>query len=186
MLAVALMALAAMVPGVASAGESDNPLAKVPDQYEPALEAAANELGVSADKLKSASKKELQKLLCAELEGESAADVSARVKAAMEEVPAEELEGLSGPERQQLEAQLPVLVSQIKEACEESGVSDTEETDADESDDSDDDVPVPDRVDAGAGGVTGDTTSAPLIFGVVFAALFGLFGIAIFGMRRRA
>jgi hypothetical protein len=181
MLAVALMALVAMVPGVAAAGESDNPLSKVPEQYEPVLEAAAGELGVSVDKLKSASKEDLQKLLCSELEGESAADVSARVKAAMEDVPADELEGLSEIERQQIEAQLPALVSQLKEACEESGVSDTEETD-----DSDDDVPVPDRVDAGAGGITGGTASAPLIFGGVFAALFGLFGIAVVGMRRRA
>jgi hypothetical protein len=185
MLAVALMALAAAVPGVASAEESDNPLSQVPDKYEPVLDAAAGELGVSSDKLKSASKKELQQLLCSELEGESAADVSARVKAAMEEVPDEQLEGLSQAERQQLEAQLPVLISQIKNACADSGVSEAEEAD-DASDADDDDVPVPDRIDAGAGGVTGTGSTAPLIFGGVFAALFGLFGIAIIGMRRRA
>jgi hypothetical protein len=77
------------------------------------------------------------------------------------------------------------MISQIKDACEKSGVSDTDETD-DASDDDDDDVPVPNEVQAGAGGVTGAGSTAPLIFGGVFAALFGLFGVAIIGMRRRA
>jgi hypothetical protein len=187
MLAVALMALTIAVPGVASATGDENPLSEIPPQYEPALEAVAAELGVSADSLQSASREELQTMLCSELEGESAEEAAARVKSALADIPDSELEGVSEVEREAIESQLPEIVSEVKTACEESGVSDTEETDdsAEEADESDDDVPTPNRVDAGGGGNEA-STSAPLVFGGIFAGLFGLFGVAIIGMRRRA
>ena len=185
MVAVAMMALAVAVPGVASAQQSDNPLSDVPAEYEPVLDAAAGELGVSADKLQSASREELQQLLCSELEGQSEQDVLARVHAAMNQVPDEQLEGLSQAERQQLEARLPTLIMQLQAACDDGAVSDTEQADDASSDDeSDDDGSVPERVDAGAGGMTDAGAAAPIIFGGLFAALFGLFGIAIVGTRR--
>jgi len=187
MFAVALMVLVVAVPTVASAQQSDNPLSKLPDEYEPVLDAAAGELGVSADKLQSASREELQQLLCSELEGQSNEDVLERVHAAMDEVPEEQLEGLSQAERQQLEAQLPALITQLKNACDDGGVSDAEESDgASSGDGSDDDGSTPDRVDAGAGGVTDASAAAPIVFGGLFAGLFGLFGVAVVGRRRRA
>ena len=184
MLAVVLMALTIAVPGVASAGDK-NPLSEVPPEFAPAVDAVAEELGVSAESLKSASRKELQTLLCSELEGESAEDVAARVQKALDDIPESELEGVSEVERQAVEAQLPTIISEIKSACEESGVSDTDETD-DSAAESDDEVPTPNRVDAGGGGVDAAGTTAPLVFGGIFAALFGLLGVAIIGMRRRA
>jgi hypothetical protein len=142
---------------------------------------------VSADKLQSASREELQQLLCSELEGQSNEDVLERVHAAMDEVPEEQLEGLSRAERQQLEAQLPALITQLKNACDDSAVSDTEESDdASSGDGSDDDASTPDRVNAGAGGVTDAGAAAPIVFGGLFAGLFGLFGVAVVGRRRRA
>jgi hypothetical protein len=186
MFAVAVMALAVAMPGVASAQQSDNPLSEVPAEYEPVLDAAAGELGVSADKLQSASREELQQLLCSELEGQSKQDVLARVRAAMKQVPDEQLEGLSQAERQQLEARLPTLITQLQAACDDGPVGDTEQADDASDDESDDDGSVPDRVDSGAGGVTDAGAAAPIIFGGLFAALFGLFGIAIVGPRRRA
>jgi hypothetical protein len=185
MLAVALMALTIAVPGVASAGDK-NPLSEVPPEFAPAVDAVAEELGVSAESLKSASRKELQTLLCSELEGESAEDVAARVQTALDDIPESELEGVSEVERQAIESQLPTIISEIKSACDESGVNDTEEADDSAAGESDDDVPTPNRVDAGGGGVDEAGTTAPLVFGGIFAALFGLFGIAIIGMRRRA
>jgi hypothetical protein len=185
MLAVVLMALTIAVPGVASAGDK-NPLSEVPPEFEPAVDAVAAELGISADSLKSASREELQTLLCSELEGESADDVAARVQKALDEIPESELEGVSEVERQAVESQLPSIIADIKAACEESGVSDTEETDDSGAEESDDDVPTPSQVDAGGGGVDQAGTTAPLVFGGIFAALFGLFGVAIIGMRRRA
>lgn len=174
MLAAALLALALMVPGVASAG--DNPLSDVPPEFEPAVDAAAGELGVSADELKSASKEELQKLLCGELEGESSADIAARVQQALDDAPKEQLKGLSEGELAQIKTQIPLLISQLKEAC-------AEREDVADADD-DTDVPTPERVDAGAGGLTNADGMVPVAFGGAFALLFGLFGFAIVRMRR--
>jgi hypothetical protein len=185
MLAVVLMALTIAVPGVAAAGDK-NPLSEVPPEFEPAVDAVASELGVSADSLKNASRKELQELLCSELEGESADAVAERVQKALDEVPESELEGVSEVERQAVEAQLPSIIAELKSACAESGVNEAEETGDSAADESDDDVPTPNRVDAGGGGVNESGTPAALIFGGIFAALFGLLGIAIIGMRRRA
>lgn len=184
MLAVVLMALTIAVPGVASATGDKNPLSEVPPEFDPAVDAVASELGVSADSLKSASRKELQELLCAKLEGESADEVAARVQKALDEVPESELEGVSEVEREAVAAQLPSIISELKKACE--GVSDAEETDDSAAEESDDDVPTPTRADMGGGGVNESGTTAPLVFGGIFAALFGLLGVAIIGMRRRA
>ncbi|HSK91523.1 MAG TPA: hypothetical protein VK875_09435 [Euzebyales bacterium] len=162
---------------MASAG--DNPLSDVPPEFEPAVDAAAGELGVSADELKSASKEELQKLLCGKLEGESSADIAARVQQALDDAPKEQLKGLSEGELAQIKTQIPLLISQLKEACaEREDVADTD----DASDDTD--VPTPERVDAGAGGLTNADGMVPVAFGGAFALLFGLFGFAIVRMRR--
>jgi hypothetical protein len=186
MLAAALLVLAVMVPGTAAAA-NDNPLSNVPEQYDPAIAAAAGELGVSADELKNASRDELQKLICTELEDVSSDELTARVQNALSEVPEEQLADLSEAERAQLEARLPGLISQLKSACETSAVDDAEDTDAEAADDeADDDAAVPERVDAGGGGLTGSSATAPLLFGGIFAALFGMFGIATVGKRRRA
>jgi hypothetical protein len=180
MLAAVLLVLAVMVPGVAAA-TSDNPLSKVPPEYEPAIEAAADELGVSLDELKNASRDELQELICTELADVSKDDLTARVQNALSEVPEEQLAELSDAERKQLEAQLPALVGQLKSACEARGVDDAEAA----NDEADDEAPVPDRVESGGGGLTDAGATVPLAFGGIFAALFGVFGIATIGKRRR-
>lgn len=188
MLAAALLALTVAVPGVAAAtGGGENPLSKVPAEFEPALEAAADELGISAGELKNSSRDELQDLVCTELDGRSATDIAAAVQDAIDNVPKEQLEGLSSAELALLEEQLPTLIAQLKSACAE-GVAEAEGTSDDgAASDSDDDTPVPERVDAGAGGLTDATGSkVPVIFGAAFAIMFGVFGIALIGMRRRA
>jgi len=186
MLAAGLLALAVVVPGVAAA--SDNPLSEVPPAFEPAIDVAARELGVSADELQNSSRKDLQKLLCGELEGESAGDITARVQDALDSASADELGGLSDSEIEQLKAQLPTLISQLKTAC-ASGAGDVEETsDDDEADDGEsDETPTPTNIETGAGGLT-DTSGAmvPLAFGGAFALLFGAFGVAVARMRHRA
>jgi hypothetical protein len=185
MLAVVLMALTVAVPGMASAAGDKNPLSEVPPEFQPAVDAVAAELGISADSLKNASREELQTLLCSELEGESADDVAARVQKALDEIPESQFEGVSEVERQAVESQLPTIIADMKKACKESGVSDAEETDDSAAEESDDETPTPNRVDAGGGGVNEAGTTGPLVFGGIFAALFGLLGVAIIGMRRR-
>jgi len=184
MLAAALLALAVAVPGVAAA--EDNPLSNVPPEFEPAIDIAAKELGVSADELQNSSSEELQKLLCGELEGESADDVAARVKEALDSASAEDLGGLSESEVSQLQAQLPALIAQLKSACAD-GAADVEETSDDEkSDDADDETPTPTNIETGAGGLTDASgTTVPLVFGGAFALLFGTFGFAVVRMRRQ-
>lgn len=185
MLAAALLALALVVPGVASA--TDNPLSKVPAEFEPAIDVAAEELGVSADELQNSSREDLQKLLCGELEGESADDVAARVQSALDSASAEDLGGLSESEIAQLQAQLPALISQLKSACGDSAGDVEEASDADDADDSGSETPTPTNIETGAGGLTDTSgTSVPLVFGGAFALLFGAFGFAVVRMRRRA
>jgi hypothetical protein len=183
MLTVVLMALTIAVPGVASAAADENPLSEVPPEFEPAVEAVAAELGVTADDLQSASREELQTMLCAELEGESADEAAARVKSALDDA---ELENVSEVERQAVESQLPQIISEVKKACDESAVADTEETDDSAEEESEDDVPTPDRVDAGGGGVNETGVNDTLVYGGIFGTLFVLLGVALIGMRRRA
>lgn len=181
MLAAALLALAVAVPGVAAA--DDNPLSKVPPEFEPAIDVAAKELGVSADELKNSSRDDLQKLLCDELEGESADDVAARVKAALDSASADDLGGLSETEVTQLQGQLPGLISQLKSACADAADDVEETSDADEDDA--DDTPTPTNIETGAGGLTDASGAAvPLVFGGAFALLFGAFGFAVARTRR--
>jgi hypothetical protein len=187
MLAAALLALAVAVPGAAAA--DDNPLSKVPPEFEQAIDVAAKELGVSADELQNSSRDDLQKLLCDELEGESAADVAARVKAALDSASADDLGGLSEAEVTQLQGQLPGLISQLKSACADAAedVEETSDADADDADDEDDadDAPTPTNIETGAGGLTDASGAAvPLVFGGAFALLFGAFGFAVARTRR--
>lgn len=166
-------------PGVAAAGESDDsPLSKVPEQYQPIVDVAAEELGVSADELRSASRDELQSLVCAELESRSTSDLVADVEAALEASPPKEYRELSDAQREQLVQQLPTLIGQLEgEYCETSASDDAADADAD------DDIPVPTRVDTGGGGAA-TAAGAPALFGAVFAALFGLFGVGVTARRR--
>lgn len=186
MLAAALLALAVAVPGVAAAEE--NPLSDVPPEFEPAIDIAAKELGVSADELQNSSSEDLQKLLCGELEGESADDVAARVKKALDSASADDLGGLSESEVSQLQAQLPALIAQLKSACADSAADVEETSDDEDSDDADadDETPTPTNIETGAGGLTDATgTTVPLVFGGAFALLFGAFGFALVRIRRQ-
>ena len=184
MLAAALFALAVAVPGAAAA-TGDNPLSKVPAEFEPAIEIAAQELGVSADDLQNSSREELQDLLCSELESQSADDVAARVKEALASASAEDLGGLSESEVALLQGQLPELISELKAACAE-GAGDVEETSDDDAEAGDDsDTPTPTNIETGAGGLTGASGAVvPLVFGGAFALLFGAFGFAVARSRR--
>ncbi len=170
-------------PGVAAAEESDDsPLSKVPDQYQPIVDVAAEELGVPADELRSASRDELQSLVCAELESRSTSDLVADVEAALEASPPKEYRELSDAQREQLVHQLPTLIGQLEgEYCETSASDDADDDHAD--DHADDDIPVPTRVDTGGGGAA-TAAGAPALFGAVFAALFGLFGVGVTARRR--
>jgi predicted RecB family endonuclease len=166
-LAAALLVLAVAVPGVAAAEEStdEKPLSDVPSEYEPALDAVAKEFGVSADDLKSASKEELQTLVCSQIDDMTVAEALALAEPALAE--------LTDEERQQVEEQLPLLWDKMKsEVC----VSDDEVDDGVEE--------VPSRVDTGGGGSAGGTL--PAMFGAVFAGLFGIFGLRTITRRRQA
>lgn len=181
-LAAALLASAVVVPGVAAAS-TDNPLSELPSEYEPALDMTAEELGVAPDELKDSSQEELLTLLCAELEGTSADDAVSRVRKALDSASSDDLGGLSESEVAKLEAQLPMLIAQLKTACADSA-GDVDET----SDDSDDAVtPTPSNIETGAGGLmSAPGAGVPLAFGAAFALLFGAFGLAVVRMRRSA
>lgn len=169
MLAAVLLVMAVAVPGVAAADESDDaPLSELPSEYEPALDAAADQLGVAPEELKSASREELTALLCDKLDETSPDELAAEVSEALDEAPEE----LSEEQRAELERRLPALISQLE----------TEYCASDEGDDADE-IPVPSRIDTGGGGAaTG--AAMPLAFGALFAALFGLFGVGAVGRRR--
>ncbi|CAN5912727.1 hypothetical protein BH23ACT10_BH23ACT10_09230 [soil metagenome] len=188
LIAVALL-LTALIPGVAFAGESDdNPLAGLPDQYEPAVDAAASQLGVSAEELTSASRDELESLLCSKLDESSVEEIAAGAKEALADAPDKDLEKLSADQRAQLEARLPSMIRELEaEYCATSNtVDDDDDAAADGSSDSDSDsdatsesgIPVPNRVDTGGGGAA-DGPLVPLAFGALFAGLFGLFGVGV-------
>lgn len=177
-LVAASLVLMVSAPGVAAAGESDDsPLSKVPEQYQPMVEVAAEELGVSPEELRSASRDELQSLVCSELESRSTSQLVADVEAALESSPPKEYQELSEAERGQLVEQLPAIIGQLEGEYCETGA-------AGSSDDSgDDEIPVPTRVDTGGGGAAA-AGGAPAVFGAVFAALFGLFGVGVTARRR--
>lgn len=178
-------------PGVAAAGEDDNPLADVPPEYEPALDAAAQEFGLSADQLQSASQEELESLLCAALDQYTVDEVVAKAEAALEELPDEDLDGLTPERRAHLTKQLPALMASLKtEVCADGGdaTSDADATggdDATSDDDADDassdEIPVPTRIDTGGGGAQTPTVVVAGLLGVVLAAMSG---VAIAGRRR--
>lgn len=189
LIAVALL-LTALIPGVAFAGESDdNPLAGLPSQYEPAVDAAAAQLGVSAEELTSASRDELESLLCSKLDESSAEEIAAGAKEALANAPEEDLKKLSADQRAQLEARLPSLIKELEaEYCTTSNTVDDDDDAAADGSGSDSDattsesgIPVPNRVDTGGGGAA-DAPLVPLVFGGLFAGLFGLFGV---GLTRR-
>jgi hypothetical protein len=166
MLAAALLVLAVAVPGVAAAEEkaSEKPLSDVPSEYEPALDAVAQELGVSSDDLKGASKEELQKLLCAHIDELTVEEVLALAEPALADLTAEE--------RAQVEEQLPLLWDKLKsDVC----------VHADEVDEGVDQVPS--RVDTGGGGMSSGRT-LPALFGAVFAGLFGALGVRVISRQR--
>ncbi|MBW3604823.1 MAG: hypothetical protein KY460_07930 [Actinobacteria bacterium] len=193
MLAVTLL-LTALMSGVALAGESDDhPLADLPKEYAPALDAAASQLGVSSADLTSASRDELESLLCSKLEKSSAEEIAAGAKQALADAPEEQLKDLSEAQRAQLEARLPSIIAELEsEYCATSATAD-DHGDSDSDDDgssagsdsgtttSESGIPVPTRVDTGGGGAA-DGLLVPAAFGGLFAALFGLFGV---GMMRR-
>lgn len=189
MLAVALLALTVAVPSVAAAEESDDaPLSEVPAKYQAVIEVAAQELGVSASELQSASRQELQDLLCSKLDSTPTDELVADVKQALEEAPPAALADTSDAELAQLEAQLPTIIAQIEDQyCDGAD----EEAGADEAaggagtDESDSGIPTPSRIDTGGGGAAA-AGGAPFAFGGLFAALFGLFGIGLMGRRRKA
>jgi hypothetical protein len=191
MLVAASLVLMVFAPGSAVAGESDDsPLSKVPEQYQPMVDVAAEELGVSSEDLESASPGDLRSLVCAELESRSTSQLVADVQAALEASPPKEYQDLSEAEREQLEQQLPTLIGQIEgEYCETSAAGSSDDSDADDGSDAGDDrdgeIPVPTRVDTGGGGAAA-AGGAPVLFGVLFAALFGLFGVGVTARRRDA
>jgi hypothetical protein len=178
MLIAASLLLMVVAPGVAAASEGDAPLSEVPERYQPMVEAAAEELGVPADELRSASRDDLQALVCDELESRSTSGLVADVEAALEAAPPKEYRKLSEAEREQLVSQLPTLIGQLEgEYCETSADASTDDGD------DEDEIETPTRVDTGGGGAAG-AAGAPVAFGAVFAALFGLFGVAVTGRRR--
>lgn len=188
MLAAALLVLVIVLPTAAVAQESgDAPLSDVPQQYEPALRAAADGLGLSYDELTSASEEELQTMLCGELADTPTDQIVAQARTALEEAPADELAELSDAERQQLIANLPAIIAQVEsQYCDDAATSGDAEDDAaasgDDASSDDGEIPVPTRVDTGGGGAGGAGT-VPAAFGALFAALFGLVGV---GVTRRS
>lgn len=201
MLAVALL-LTALMSGVALAGESDDhPLADLPKEYAPALDAAASQLGLTSADLTSASRDELESLLCSKLETSSTDEIAAAAKQALADAPEEQLKDLSDAQRAQLEARLPSIIAELEaEYCTTSATADDDDGDSDGADDGDHDddgssagsdsgtttsesgIPAPTRVDTGGGGAA-DGLLVPAVFGGLFAALFGLFGVGV--MRRQ-
>lgn len=112
--AVALL-LMALMPGMALAGESDDhPLASLPSEYAPALEAAAAQLGVSSEQLTSASGEELESLLCSKLDQSSVNQFAARATAALNDASLKDVENLSAAQHAQLEARLPSLIRELE------------------------------------------------------------------------
>ena len=180
MLVAASLVLMVFAPGVAAAGESDDsPLSKVPEQYQPMVDVAAEELGVSSEELRSASRDELQSLVCDQLESRSTQQLVADVQAALASSPPKEYRELSDAEREQLAEQLPTIIGQLEgEYCETSTAESTDDSD-------DDEIPTPSRVDTGGGGAA-EAGGAPVLFGALFAALFGLFGVGVTARRRGA
>lgn len=195
MLATALLLLA-LLPGFALAAESDEqPLAGLPSEYGPALGAAADQLGVSADELEAASSDELESLLCSKLEESSRDELVAGAKTALASAPQPELQNLSADEQAKLEARLPSLIEELDaKYCSTASAADGASGAGGDSADggsggsgsgaatSDSGVPVPNRVDTGGGGAA-DGALVPLAFGGLFASLFGLLGVGV--VRRR-
>lgn len=210
MFAVALL-LSALMPGIALAGPSDErPLAELPSEYAPALDAAAKQLGVSADKLTSASGDELETLLCSKLDESSAEEIAAGAKEALANAPESELKKLNAGQRAQLAARLPSFIMELEakycttsngaggasggggDAAAGAGDSGGSESGSEGSGSegsgsassgsgattTDSGIPVPNRVDTGGGGAA-DGALVPLVFGGLFASLFGLFGVGL-------
>ena len=202
MLVAALMVLTVVLPTAAAAGEPEKrPLSDVPSEYAPALRAVAEGLGLSYDELTSASKDELQTLLCDTLDETSTDEIVARARAALDDAPDEELAKLGDAEREQLMAKLPAIIERVASRyCDDDDAKkdDAKKDDADDDakkDDGDDDakkddgddvasgdIPVPTRVDTGGGGA-GGAGMVPAAFGALFAALFGLVGVGVTGRR---
>lgn len=191
MLAAALLVLVIVLPTAAVAQESgEAPLSDVPKQYEPALRAAADGLGLSYDELTSASEEELQTMLCGELADTPTDQIVAQARTALKEAPADELAELSDAERKQLIANLPAIIAQVEsQYCDDDAATsgDVEDDDAtasgdDASSEDDGEIPVPTRIDTGGGGA-GGAGMVPAAFGALFAALFGLVGV---GVTRRS
>ena len=206
MLVAALMVLTVVLPTAAAAGEPEKrPLSDVPSEYAPALRAVAEGLGLSYDELTSASKDELQTLLCDTLDETSTDEIVARARAALDDAPDEELAKLGDAEREQLMAKLPAIIERVAsrycdddDAKKDDADDDAKKDDADDDakkDDADDDtrkddgddvasgdIPVPTRVDTGGGGA-GGAGMVPAAFGALFAALFGLVGVGVTGRR---
>ena len=224
-LAAAAVALTIAVPGTAAAQPpSGGPLTGLPDEFQPAARAVAEELGLSYDELTTASDDELEATLCAEVDGASPEQIAARADDALQ---ADNVGHLTAAERERLQSRLPDVISELESRyCataatttadgdgdsrdgdadgsagdDEGGTDDDADQttdDADGSTDGDDDraddagagttnddgIPLPTRVDTGAGGTTGTGNAAPMAFGALFATLFGMVGIGL--TRRRA
>jgi hypothetical protein len=108
MLVAALLVLTVVLPTAAAAGESEK--TNVPSEYAAALRVVAEGLGVSYEELTSASKHELQTLLCDKLDKMSTDEIVAKAREALDEVPEEEL---GDAEREQLMEKLPAIVERL-------------------------------------------------------------------------
>lgn len=177
--------LLALVPGVASATDAEQPLAEVPAEYDPALEAAQQELGTDLD-LRSATRAELETLFCEELAGLTADEVAARADDVLASIPEEDLEELTPEDRAAIEAQLPTLLATLKaDLCngDEAASTAAAETDDDDSDAADDGgIVTPNRIDTGSGGGSSAVPTGLLAAVVALAALV-LAGVGYGGRR---
>lgn len=194
-LAAALLVLMVLLPGAALAAESGNPLAELPPEYEPAVDAAAKEFGVDAEELKSASRSELEDLLCGELQALSAEEIAKKAKAAIDDLPAADREKLTPARIAQLESQLPALMVALEadlcaddDAGSDSPDDDSSTDDAaapqsagDSGDSGSGTIPTPNRIDTGAGG---SVTPTGIIAAVLAGALALLGTVAAAGRRR--
>lgn len=193
--AAALLLLALAVPGVAAATEEGNPLSELPPEYEPVLDAAAEEFGVSADELRAASRDELETIACTELQGRSVDDIAQKAEAALAEAPAEAQDQLTPERRAELERRLPALLASVEaQVCaSDDGTDGTGAQDAGgagagggETDGAPAagtvDFPIPTRVDTGAGGAA--TTSTLVGAGVLGLAFATMGGVAMAWRRR--
>lgn len=158
---VVLLLAALMLPAAALAQEADGPpLADVPAAYEPALQLAAQQLGLSYDELRSASREELQQTLCAALDRTTHEQVVADARAALDSATDEQLAALSASERQRLHTNLPAIVAAVdREYCDEAATGDDGEATpsggADAADAVDETGATPDA-DEGATGDAGE------------------------------